>query len=143
MRDEPLLQLVDMLRTDFRTSSKADALGAELQVAIGLPYRYHPARLAIGLSLNDPSTPPPASDQGGRPIKGEALFGHEEHDLALWLGLLIEHGERPGVTRRVLQEDVAAHWERGMGRLWLRWTRDAGRDISRFYDLLAGNVAKT
>lgn len=143
MRDEPLLQLVDMLRTDFRTSSKADALGVELQAALGLPYRYHPARMAIGLSLEDPSAPPSASDQGGRPIKGEALFGHEEHDLALWLGLLIEHGEKAGITRRVLQEDVAAHWERGMGRLWLRWTRDAGRDISRFYDLLAGNVAET
>jgi hypothetical protein len=140
-RDEPVIQLVDMLRTDFRTSGAADAAGLELQQALALPYRYHPARLAIGLSLRDPDPPPPVRDLLGRPIKGEALFGHEEHDLALWLGLLIEHTGRCGFTRRMLQDEVAAHWERGMNRLWLRWTGEAGRDLPRFYDLLAEIVA--
>jgi hypothetical protein len=132
-----------MLRTDFRTSARADKLGVELQAALDLPYRYHPARLAIGLSLGDRTEPPPASDQSGRPIKGEALFGHEEHDLALWLGLLVEHGEKGGMTRRALQEDVAAHWERGMDRLWELWRQNAATDASKFYHLLAESVAVT
>jgi hypothetical protein len=141
-RAEPALQLVDLLRTDFRTSAAADALGVELQAILGLPYRYHPARLAIGLSLRDPAPPPPASDLLGKVIKGEALFGHEEHDLAMWLGLLVEHSGKSGVSRRFIQDEVAAHWERGMHRLWQQWTNDAKSALHTFYDLLTQSVAE-
>jgi len=142
-REEPVLQLVDVLRTDFRPSSDTDALNAELQQALCLPYRYHPARLAIGLSLQDPSPPTPVQDASGRPIKGETLFGHEEHDLAVWLGLLIEHSGTHGITKRMLQETVAAHWHRGMQRLWLHWTEHAGQDILNFYASLLDTAGRS
>lgn len=134
-RDDLPVQLVDILRADFRTSGHADARSAELQRALGLPFRYHPARLAIGLSLSDPDPPPPASDALGKPIKGETLLGHEEADLGLWTGLLVERTDRPAITRRQLQDSVAAHWQRGIERLWDHWT-SADQRIEAFYQQL-------
>jgi hypothetical protein len=139
-REEVAVQLVDVLRTDFRTSTEADALSAELQQALALPFRYHPARLAISISLRDPSPPPALEEVAGKAIKGESLFGHEEHDLALWLGLLIEHSGGQGMTRRLLQDAVAAHWHRGIRQLWVRWTGEAGKDVPTFYASLLDTV---
>lgn len=134
------VQLVDILRTDFRTSKGADTTNTEIQRALELPYRYHPARLAIGLSLADRTPPPAASDLLGKPIKGETLFGHEEADLAIWTGLLIEHTGRSGITKRQLQDEVAAHWQRGVRLLWKRWQQHRG-EAQLFYTHLVGAPA--
>jgi hypothetical protein len=139
-REDPPVQLVDILRADFRTSRDADATSTELQRVLALPYRYHPARLALGLSLADPAPPPPPADLLGRPIKGETLFGHEENDLALWTGLLVEHAGTVGVTKRHLQDGVAAHWQRGTRLLWARWERHEG-EPHLFYAHLVGELA--
>jgi hypothetical protein len=125
-KDDLPVQLVDILRADFRTSREADAVSTALQRVLALPYRYHPARLALGFSLSKPAPPPQAVDLLGRPIKGETLFGHEENDLAVWTGLFVEHRSRPGVTKRQLQDDVAAHWQRGTQLLWTCWERHHG-----------------
>lgn len=135
---EHSVQLVDILRADFRTSAGADRSNTELQHALDLPFRYHPARLAIAVSLSDPSPPPIAPDATGRPIKGETLFGQDELDLAMWTGLIVEHAAVAAITRRQLQDLVSAHWQRGVAKLWLIWTKSAGQR-DHFFIALAGS----
>lgn len=137
-KTEQPIQLVDILRTDFRTSALADRSNTELQHALELPFRYHPARLAIAVSLSDPSQPPLTPDATGRPIKGETLFGQDELDLATWAGLIVEHATVPAITRRHLQDLVSAHWQRGVTKLWSVWT-DSAEQRDHFFIALAGS----
>ena len=119
------LSLVDLTRTDFRASAAADALNQRLQTELLLDFRYHPARLAMALSLSDPK--PPASVEAlGKPIRGETLFSPELAELAVWVGLFSEHAGSPILTRRALQEAVAAHWTRGIEMLLRRWSQWPG-----------------
>ena len=46
------VQLLDLLRCDFRTTEAADTLNSRLQKALGFAYRYQPARLALAKSLS-------------------------------------------------------------------------------------------
>jgi hypothetical protein len=108
------INLLDVFRIDFRTSSEADALNTSLQKSLKLDYRYQPARLGLSLSLADPSQPPPMADMVGKPIRGETLFGQEEGELALWVALIFEHDNTNDVTRKRLIDLVAAHWSRGL-----------------------------
>ncbi len=122
------ITLVDLFRTDFRTTSAADALNQRLLTELKFDFRYQPARLAMALSLAVPAAPSPASDLVGKPIRGETLFGQEEAEVALWVGLFIEHADDPTLTRRELQDAVAAHWARGieiLGRRWSQWNGSA------------------
>lgn len=111
------LQIGDISRADFRTSVAADAENSRIQKAFDFPYRYQPARLAISLSLRHPGLLKPILDVGGRPIKGDTLFGQDEADLTLWIVLIVQHSGVVGLTRRDFQDLVAAHWERGMDML--------------------------
>ena len=137
-KPEQPVQLVDILRADFRTSAFADRSNTELQHALELPFRYHPARLAIAVSLSDPSPPPMAPDATGRPIKGETLFGQDELELAMWTGLIVEHAAVAAITRRHLQDLVSAHWQRGVAKLWSIWTASA-EQRDHFFIALAGS----
>jgi hypothetical protein len=110
-------QIADIARADFRTSFLADAENSRFQKALQFPYRYQPARLAISLSLRQPHAPKPIPDAGGRPIKGDILFGQDEADLTLWIVLIMEHSRELALTRREFQNLVAAHWARGMEEL--------------------------
>jgi hypothetical protein len=114
MKTSDSLHLVDVFRIDFRTSIEGDELNTGLQKALGLDYRYQPARIAIGLSLGNPFSPPAPANVLGKPIRGETLFGQEEADLAWWVALLIEHAEADNPCRRILVSLVAAHWLRGV-----------------------------
>lgn len=111
------LQIGDISRADFRTSFVADAENSRIQKVFDLPYRYQPARLAISLSVRQLGSPKPIPDSGGRPIKGDTLFGQDEADLTLWIALIVEHSGVVGLTRRDFQDLVAAHWGRGMDLL--------------------------
>lgn len=111
------LQIGDISRADFRTSFVADAENSRIQKVFDLPYRYQPARLAISLSLRQPGPPTPIPEAGGRPIKGDTLFGQDEADLTLWIAMIVEHSGVVGLTRRDFQDLVAAHWGRGMDLL--------------------------
>jgi hypothetical protein len=113
----PPLQIGDIARADFRTSFVADAENSRIQKTLELPYRYQPARLALSLSLAQPTAPTPISDSGGRPIRGDTLFGQDEADLTLWVALVVEHSGAVGLTRREFQDLVAGHWARGMAIL--------------------------
>lgn len=114
------LNLVDLLRADFRATAEADALNLRLQAELGLDFRYQPARLAMALSLADPS-PPPTVEALGKPIRGETLFSSEQAELAIWVGLFTEHTGVRLTTRRGLQDVVAGHWTRGVEELSQRW----------------------
>ena len=115
------VQLLDLLRSDFRTTEAADTLNSRLQNALGFAFRYQPARLAIATSLSNPVAPELETELRGKSIKGETLFGQEEIDLALWVSLIVEHAERTHATRRNIQDLVAAHWRRGIEVLWADW----------------------
>jgi hypothetical protein len=126
------LSLLDLVRSEFRTSRAADEMNSRFQTLLGLPHRYGPARLALGRSLGLATVPTfELNHLGyGRPIRGEHLFG-QGAELATWVTLLVEHAATVGLERRDLQALVAAHWQRGMTLLWDDW-RAAGSDFDRF-----------
>ncbi len=107
------LNIVDIFRVDFRTSTEADCLNASLQKAMRFDYRYQPARLSLALSLSDETPPPPVADALGKPIRGETLFGQEEAELAVWIALIRETVDQSDLSRKDLFDMVAAHWARG------------------------------
>lgn len=111
------LQLGDIARADFRTSIPADHENSNFQRDWGFQFRYQPARLAISLSLSDPTEPSRAIEAYGKPIKGDTLFGQDESDLAGWIALILEHSGADDLTRREFQELVAQHWARGLQML--------------------------
>ncbi len=120
------LQIGDIARADFRTSYAVDAENSRIQKALDLPYRYQPARLAISLSLRSPNPPKSIADGGGRPIRGDTLFGQDEADLTMWIALIVEHTGTAGLSRKEFQDLVAAHWARGMAVL----SDSVGQDAS-------------
>ena len=130
------VQLLDLLRSDFRTTEAADTLNSRLQSALGFAFRYQPARLAIATSLSNPEVPELETELRGKPIKGEALFGQEEIDLALWVSLIVEHAKRTHATRRNIQDLVAAHWRRGIEVLWADWLSVGENSTAYFQRLL-------
>ena len=143
-RPDPLtprhpVQLLDLLRSDFRTTEAADTLNSRLQKALGFAFRYQSARLALATSLSNPEVPEPAAELRGKPIKGETLFGQEEIDLALWVSLIVEHAERTHATRRDIQDLVAAHWRRGIEVLWADWL-SVGEDATAYFQRLASDA---
>src|SRR5688500_12944833 len=99
------VDMMELLRTDFRTSKQADEINTRFQNLLGLHYRYGPARLAIGLSLSFddlPALDPGLLEDTGKPIKGEYLFGTGT-DLATWLALIIERHAPSALGKKELQ----------------------------------------
>lgn len=134
------LNLIDLLRTDFRATSEAEAISTRLQAELGLDYRYQPARLAMALSLSDPEFPPQV-EALGKPIRGETLFSAEQAELAIWVGLFTERAGAAITTRRGLQEMVASHWTRGIRMLSQRWAAWNGSPASFLANLWADERA--
>jgi Cdc6-like AAA superfamily ATPase len=128
------LDLMELARTDFRTTRQADELNSRFQKLLGSPHRYGPARLALGISLSDPSPLAPLdanADDVGKPIKGEQLFGTAA-DLATWIALLVERSAFTGdVVKRDFQAAVAAHWHRGTSVMWQAW-KSCDNDFDQF-----------
>jgi hypothetical protein len=103
---------------DLRTSRSGDTATATLLRALGLQYRYQPARLAIARSLGLSTQPHPVENLDGKSIRGETLFGQAAADLGMWTSLFSAHAGRDPLSRKDLHELVAAHWARGAGLLW-------------------------
>lgn len=118
--------LSEIGRMDLRTSRSGDSATATLLRALGLQYRYQPARLAIAKSLGLTTQPQPVENLDGKSIRGETLFGQGAADLGMWTSLLSAHSGRDPLSRKDLHELVAAHWARGAGLLWdaLRASKD-------------------
>jgi hypothetical protein len=132
------LSLLDLVRSEFRTTRAADELNNRFQSLLALPHRYGPARLAIGRSLGiaHPATLELNHMGFGKAIKGEHLFG-QGAELATWITLLVEHAQRPDLSRRDLQAEVAAHWHRGLYLLWDDWRASASD-----FDAFVGRLVK-
>ncbi|MGH7027482.1 hypothetical protein [Brevundimonas sp.] len=135
------LSLMDVFRVDFRTSMAGDGLNQRLLAELSLDFRYQPARLALAASLAELKPPAPAPDLLGRPIRGETLFGQEEAEVAVWVGLLVEHtaslDEVAAPSRRLLVEGVAAHWARGADLIARRWSQWRGSPTAFIVSLQA------
>jgi hypothetical protein len=110
--------LTEIGRLDLRTSRSGDTATASLLRALGLQYRYQPARLAIAKSLSLPTRPQLVENLDGKSIRGETLFGQAAADLGMWISLLSAHSGCDSLSRKDLHELVAAHWARGAGLLW-------------------------
>lgn len=113
------LSITEVAQTSFRTTREADELNDRLQRVLGMPHRYGPARLAIARSLALQKTPEAHTTKGadlGRTIRGDPLFGGDA-DLGAWTALLVERAGTD-LSRRDLQELVAAHWHRGAKLIW-------------------------
>lgn len=134
------LSLLDLVRSEFRTSSAADEMNSRFQVLLGLPHRYGPARLALGRSLGVASAPVLEINHYGfgKPIKGEHLFGQGE-ELATWVTLLVEHSQVQDLDRKDFQALVSAHWQRGLSYLWDDW-KAAGTDFDAFVARLVNHA---
>lgn len=124
------------LLANFASSSEAYRQTDELRVRLGFAARAPIARMAIGRSLGETTIPPKVPDMMGKPIKGDTLFGVEEHPL--WIALLVTNFRdlfpKAAVTLPAIQDSVARHWHRGMELLMADW-REAG-GYSKFVDIL-------
>ena len=129
--------LAEIGRMDLRTSRSGETATATLLRALGLQYRYQPARLAIAKSLGIASQPAPVENLDGKSIRGETLFGQNAAELSMWTSLIIAHSGRRPLTRRDVHELVAAHWARGAGLLW-----DGLRDADSPAEALAAQLIR-
>lgn len=82
---------------------------------------------------------PKSTEQSGRTIKGETLFGDA---LGVWLALVVEHNGKDGASARDIQGLVAAHWARGLEILQRDWEA-CGEDRDRFLRHLAEGAGLT
>ena len=124
------------LLANFASSSEAYRQTDELRIKLGFAARAPIARMAIGRSLGETTIPPKGPDMLGKPIKGDTLFGVEEH--ALWTALIVANFRdlfpKLPITLPNLQDSVARHWHRGVALLMEDWV-EAGV-YSKFVDIL-------
>lgn len=127
-------------KEDVRTATYQPTKAGEqfeelLRSKLGLAHKYESARLAIGRSLADPSTPAARdSAPAGTALKGEQLFGTE---IDLWLSLLILDGEfSTTATVDDFRHHVEAHWARG-SRLLQDDLANCGDDETKLLSRLA------
>lgn len=124
------------LLANFASSSEAYRLTDELRIKLGFAARAPVARMAIGRSLGETTIPPKVPDMMGKPIKGDTMFGLEEH--ALWMALIVANFRdlypKTAITLPNLQESVARHWHRGVGLLNEDWIEAGG--YSKFVEIL-------
>ncbi len=124
--------LVEVAGANFRTDDASDALNTTFMSRLGMRKRYLPARLAIARSLAVTSSPPPLadSDEPGKAIKGDTLFGTGTM-LSCWLALIVQRSGEKDLDTKKLVPVVAAHWKRGLRLLDDEWHQADG-DLTRF-----------
>ncbi len=126
----------EVWRGGFRPTAQVEEFENNLRAKLGLSTKYESARLSIGRSLAEPQSPAPVSstDERGKPIAGEHLFGAE---IDLWIATIIIDG---GLTAEATIDDfrtlVEAHWARG-GKLLQAELQNAGDDEAPFMARIA------
>lgn len=129
--------ITNILLANFQPSVESDRLSEHLKKMLGFSTRYKIARLAIGRSLGENSYPPQAPDSKGRPIKGDLLFGVEEH--LLWVSIIATNIKKHASTNELsvgnFQDAVKRHWVRGVRLLHEDWV-DVGEDYQKFVEVL-------
>lgn len=129
------------LLANFASSSEAYRKTDELRVRLGFAARAPIARMAIGRSLGETTVPVKVPDMMGKPIKGDTLFGVEEHPL--WIALVVANFHdlypKAAVTLPSIQDSIARHWHRGIELLMEDWKEAGG--YSKFVDILVSRRA--
>lgn len=124
------------LLANFTSSSEAYRQTDELRIHLGFAARAPIARMAIGRSLGETTFPPKVPDMMGKPIKGDTLFGVEEHPL--WITLLVTNFRnlfpKTPIHLPAIQDAVARHWHRGIDLLMADW-KEAG-SYPKFVEIL-------
>lgn len=124
------------LLANFASSSEAYRQTDELRIRLGFVARAPIARMAIGRSLGETTLPPKVPDMMGKPIKGDTLFGVDEHPL--WIALLVANFHylfpKAPVTLSAIQDIVARHWHRGIELLIADWKEAGG--YAKFVEIL-------
>jgi hypothetical protein len=126
----------EVIKASFRPAAEVEDFEVHLRGKLGLKNKYESARLSIGRSLAQPTTPVPVatSEERGKPIPGELLFGNE---VDLWIAAVIMDGE---LNLKASLEDfrilLEAHWARG-GRLLKEELEAVGDDETRLLSRLA------
>lgn len=124
------------LLANFASSAEAYRQTDELRIKLGFAARAPIARMAIGRSLGETTIPGKVPDMLGKGIKGDTLFGVEEHSL--WMALLVANFRdlfpKASATLPALQDIVARHWHRGVALLTNDWEEAGG--YSKFVDIL-------
>jgi len=129
--------LTNILLASYHPSVEADKTSEECRKLFGFSTRYKVARLAIGRSLGEETYPLQAPDSKGRPIKGDLLFGVDEHPL--WISLLVtnmkKHNPQIELTNNNIQNAVKRHWVRGVRLLYDDW-EEANGDYQKFVEII-------
>lgn len=117
-------------KAQFKSTEESAAFEDNIRKAFGLQYRYEAARLLIGRSLAEPTSPDPlptGTKFYNKPIPGEYLFGDYDD---LWLCALIMDGKL-SVTATVddFRSSVEAHWARGHSLVKDELERSQGNEI--------------
>ena len=101
----------------FSCSSQGDVLLARLQRDFRMPEKWQVARLAMAVSLSDPSSPRLLEERGGSSIRAVTLFQREDGPAVA--SLVVEHAGQE-LAADALTSRIEAHWERGMTALGRR-----------------------
>jgi DNA sulfur modification protein DndE len=124
-------------RSGFRPTTFTEDFEDELRAKLGFTSKYESARLSFGRSLAEPTQPQPVknnSDEKGKPISGELLFGE---DIDLWIAIFVMDGELgENATIDNFRNIVEAHWKRGAELLKIDF-EDCEKDEIRFISRLA------
>jgi DNA sulfur modification protein DndE len=131
----------------FRPTLESEGFEDRIRGKLGLTAKYESARLCIGRSLNEPSSPDPirlSNDERGKAIAGEYLFGD---DIDLWLSVICLDGQfGVNATPDDFRTLVEAHWARG-ARLLQQDLEDCNDDeirlMTRLADLLPASFGST
>lgn len=98
----------------FRPALESEAFEDRLRGKLGFTAKYESARLCLGRSLAEPTSPPPVrlpAEERGKAIAGEYLFGEE---IDLWLSVIALDGQFGSkATPDDFRTLVEAHWFRG------------------------------
>ena len=137
------LTLQQIMASRFRTSAHADGQTKMMMEALGLSTKANVARLAIGRSLSLGELHEVGVDAKGLEIPASSLFSQD--DVAVWVGLLVEHAKRFSGLSQVGMDDlrnlVRQHWHRGAGLLASDWS-DANEDYDTFVSALVKRRAE-
>ena len=131
------ISLVDLHSVRFAPDSTTDAINDEFMTRLGMPNRYQPARLSIARSLAIPDSPPATGARSNRDIRGDVLFGTNEH-FSVWIALILEHAGDESIDKTKLVELVAAHWSRGIKLLdhdWRKLDKDTTKFVKRLVEV--------
>lgn len=142
MTDVTLTEIATTHR--YRPSKATDDAYTHLRTLLPLEEKWQLARLAVSISLSDPSVPEDAP-RDGQDIRAETLFAKDQ-SLPAFAALITAHAGR-ALSPEEIARQFEAHWHRGAQQLVerVRLAREASRTAeSVILDLLtAANIEGT